>query len=68
MKKHLFPDDKDGEEESLKVTPDSSAKVMPDSTVKVMPDDTAKVTPDNTKLTLTKNLMKVKMSFEKPKL
>ena len=41
LKKHLFPDDKDGEEESLKVTPDTS--------VKVTPDDTAKVTPEKEK-------------------
>ena len=47
--KRLFPDDKDGEEESLKVMPDSSAKVMPDNTAKVTPDDTAKVTPEKEK-------------------
>ena len=54
LKKHLFPDDKDGEEEglkvmpdtSMKVTPDTSKKVTPDNSVKVEPDDTAKVTPE----------------------
>ena len=41
LKKRLFPDDKDGEEEVL--------KVMPNTSVKVTPDDTAKVTPEKEK-------------------
>ena len=72
LKKCLFPDDKDGEEEGLKATPNTSTKVMPDNSAKVEPDDTAKVTPEKekkkrksskpNKIDINKNQMKVKMT------
>ena len=48
MKKHLFPDNKDGEEEGLKVMPNTSTRVMPNTSKKVMPDNSVKVEPEDT--------------------